>query len=180
MNNDQFESLLGKLKGLTTEPVCPELKENIKKQIPSQLNPHKGLGNINIIIDLRVGKLAAAAIIVITTISLASFFRAEQPYSDGIYADSKIFIKHIIAGPNFSTSEMQRSLEQFRDYLLSQNKKVVYYGNKANLHDQNAVLMQWKIGPDRYRVILGNMQTREVDSEELVLMLSKMLKGKDL
>ncbi|MHC4637167.1 MAG: hypothetical protein ACYTBP_00435 [Planctomycetota bacterium] len=176
MKRRNFENLFRKLRDSTSEHVRSDLAEDIKRQIPQNLATHKGLDNINIIIDLRINRFAAAAIIIITTIFLANLLSTRQPASDGIYQDSKILFKHILAGPNAGEDEVLTSLESFRDYLFSQGKEVIYYGKKTG-QDSQGILMQWKTAPGQYQVILGDLQTKKVTSEELVMLLSEMLQN---
>ena len=179
MERANLENLFRKLRDLTPEHVRLELADDIKRHIPRNLTTCKGLDNINIIIDLRINRFAAAAIIIITTIFLAHLLSTRQPASDGIYQDSKILFKHILAGPNAGEAELLTSLESFRDYLFSQGKEVVYYGEKPG-QDSHGILLQWKTGPGQYQVILGDLQTKKVTSEELVMLLSEMLKNEGI
>jgi hypothetical protein len=75
VREEKLGKLLNELADATAGPVHPYLAEEIKHQIPQQLSPHKGgIDTVNIIIDLRISKLAAAAAIIITMILFANFF----------------------------------------------------------------------------------------------------------
>jgi hypothetical protein len=52
----------------------------------------------------------------------------------------------------------------------------VYYGGKT-AQNHRGVLMHWKIAPGQYQVILGNFHIKKVTSEELVMLLSEMLRN---
>jgi len=46
-------------------------------------------------------------------------------------------------------------------------KDPAYYGDKVTAEFPHAVLLRWKIGDDMYRVVFGDLSTRDVTSEEL-------------
>ena len=70
MREEKLEKLLNELADATAEQPRPGLAEDIRRRIPQQLSPHRGrMDTINIIIDLRISRLAAAAAIIITMIA---------------------------------------------------------------------------------------------------------------
>ena len=91
MKEERVEKLLQQLADKTAEPVRPGLSEDIKHHIPHRLIRHRGgMDSINIVIDLRVNKLAAAAAIIITLILCLNFLGDRNLAESGIYADGKI------------------------------------------------------------------------------------------
>lgn len=70
------------------------------------------------------------------------------------------------------TKSMERirpvqSLAMFYMTLVWDKKEPVYYGESVAPEDSNAVLMRWKVSDDRFRVVLGDLSTTDVSSEEL-------------
>ena len=176
MTEEKLEKLLDELADATVEPVGPELAEDIKHHIPHTLTPHKGRRNtINIIIDLRVSKLAAAAIIIITMILLANLLGDWDSTGGGIYQESKLLMKYWLGG---DSSHKITDASNFYEYLLDQGKEVVYYGDSVSPEDSNAVLIHWKLPDGRYTIVLGDLRKKTVSAEELIKLQARMLKNK--
>ncbi len=174
MSEEQLQKALNELAKATTEAVRPGLAEDIKHNIPHALNPHRrGMDTINIIIDLRISKLAAAAAIIISMILLASFFGWRDSRGSSIYQDNKILVAYLL----HSQSQRNKLLvvKSRYEHLVEKSEEAVYYGDKANLNDSNAVLLQWRLPDGYYMIITGDFQEKTVNSEELVNLLSKML-----
>jgi len=51
--------------------------------------------------------------------------------------------------------------------LEKDGKDPAYYGNKVTAEFPHAVLLRWKVGDDRYRVVFGDLSIRDVASDEL-------------
>jgi len=51
--------------------------------------------------------------------------------------------------------------------LENESKNPAYYGDKVTAEFPHAVLLRWKIGDDMYRVVFGDLSTRDVTSDEL-------------
>ena len=43
----------------------------------------------------------------------------------------------------------------------------MYYGDSVGPDNPEAVLLRWKVSDDQYRVILGDLSTLNVNTEEL-------------
>ena len=96
MGKEELKELLNKLPDAMTEPVPQRLGEDIKRQIPHRLSHHKvGMDTINIIIDLRINKLAAAAAIIITIVLCATFLGGRDSTSGNVLQDSMLLIKYL-------------------------------------------------------------------------------------
>jgi len=176
MAEEKIERLLSELADATAEPVNGTLAEQIKEQIPARLAPQKrGLDTINIIIDLRISKLAAAAAIIIAMIVLADFFGNGDSSGSGIYQDGKILVRYLFGGKNAGQNEALAGMSQLYEHLVSQGKDVVYYGNNIDPQDGNAVLMQWKLPDGRYQVTFADLRSDTVTAEELVELQAQML-----
>jgi hypothetical protein len=51
--------------------------------------------------------------------------------------------------------------------LAEEGKEPAYYGDKVTAEFAHAVLFRWKVSDDMYRVVFGDLTTRDVDAEEL-------------
>jgi len=177
MREEKLGKLLSELAEQTTEPVRPDLAEDIKQHIPPRLIPYrKGIDTINIMIDLRVSKLTAAAAIIITTILLVTLFGGRNSTGKGIgIQDSKLLAKYLLGGADTSNISTGRTKYEI---LVHQGKDVVFYGGIIDPEDSNAVLMHWGLSNGKYRVVFGDLREREVSAEELVRLQAQMLQKK--
>ncbi len=183
MREDELKKLLNELSDATAEQVRGGLAEEIKQQIPERLVPHRrGMDTINIIIDLRVSKLAAAAVIIITMILLAHLFGGRDLTSGRIYQDGKLLARYLLGGESASRSDVLVGMSKFYEHLVQQGMDVAYYGDSIDPEDSNAVLMQWKLSAEccdgMYRVIFGDLREETVSAEELIKLQSRMLQKK--
>ena len=178
MKEEKLKKLLNELAEATAEPARPGLDEDIKHQIPDSLIPHRrGMNSINIIIDLRISKLTAAAAIVITMILLANLFGGRDATGDSIYQDGKLLLKYCSGWAGNGSKSMALGRSKY-EYLVRQGKKVVYYGNYIDPKDSNAVLIHWKLSGGNYKAIFGDLREREVTAEELIELQTRMLQKK--
>jgi hypothetical protein len=178
MKEEKLEKLLNELADATAEPAPSGLAEDIKHQIPRQLSPHRGgIDTINIIIDLRINKLAAAAAIIITMILFANFFGGQSRESDGMLQSGKLLVKYCFGGIGADSSKVSAARSRY-EYLAQTGKEVVYYGDVADLQDSNAVLMQWKLPNGQYKVVFGDLREETVSAEELIKFQARMLQKK--
>ena len=176
MKEEKLKKLLSELAKGTAEPVRPELVEEIKHRIPHRIVRHRGrMDAINIMIDLRVGKLTAAAVIIITMVLFASFFGGVDLAGGGICQDSKLLVKYCLGGAG--RGEVLAGRAGY-EHLVHQGKDVVYYGDTIDPEDGNAVLIQWKLSEGKYRVVFGDFRTKTVSAEELIELQARMLQKK--
>ncbi len=178
MREEKLGKLLNELAERTAEPVSPGLAENIKHQIPQRLMPHRsGMDTINIMIDLRISKLAAAAVIIVTMILLASFLGGRDLAGNGIYQDGKLLVKYCLGWAGAGGSDVLAGRSKY-EHLVHQGKDVTYYGDGIDPDDSNAVLMQWKLPDGKYRVIFADLRAKTVSAEELIELQARMLQKK--
>jgi hypothetical protein len=171
MNEEKLTKLLNDLADATVEPVRPGLTEEIKQQIPQQFSPHKGgTDTIHIVINLRISKLAAAAVIIITVLLCAGLFGGRDWTSDGIVDGVRDSLAWLGAG----RSDVLAVRSRYED-LVRQGKHVVYYGDSISPGDNSAILMQLKLPDGKYRVVFGDGSTTIVNAEELIELHSRML-----
>lgn len=164
MRDENLERMLSELGERAGERVRPDLVEEIKAHIPEHLHAHRrGLDTINIVIDLRVGKLAAAAAIIITMILLANIH--------GLYRDGKVLAKYLMGGSK--QSDILTGKVRY-DLLVKSGEDVELYSD-IDTRDSNAVRMHWKVSQDKYKVVFGDMREAEVSAEELIRLQARML-----
>lgn len=179
MEDKNIQALLSKLADATAETVRPDLAEQIKHQIPPRLAHHWGAWHrFSILIDLRISRLAAAAVIIITTVILANFLGGRNSTGNGMYQDSKLLIKFILDGENTGRGEVLAGMANFYDHLAREGKDVTYYSNKIDSEDKYAVLIHWKLPDGKYRVIFGDLRPGTVSSEVLIILQARMLQKK--
>jgi hypothetical protein len=175
MNEEKLEKLFNELADATAEQAPPYLAENIKHQIPQQLSAHKGgLDTVNIIIDLRISKLAAAAVIVLTMVVFANFFGGRGQGGDGIYQGGKLLIKYCLGGIGSDKRNVSAAKTRYEN-LIQTGKDAVYYGDSVDPQDSDAILVQWKLSDGEYKVIFGDLREKTVSTEELIRLQSQML-----
>jgi hypothetical protein len=178
MTDEKINELLNALADATEEPAPPTLNETIEHQIPQMLTAHRGgWDTINIIIDLRVSRLVAAAVIIATMFLLAGLFGSHNG-GDDIYQDSKMLISYCLKGENASTTNIISGMSKFCEYLVNRGKEVTYYGETVNPADKDAILLHWKLSDGSYRVIFSDLRIAVATPEELIKLQAKMLQKK--
>jgi len=176
MSKKNVEKLLSDLSQATAEPVRSGLDTDIKNRIPHKLTPHKGKDTINIMIDLRISKLTAAAAIIITLALCINFLGDKNTENLGIVQESKLLVNYFLSGGHKAIENNEyAAMEKYYNELLKQGEDVTYYGNKIKPGDANAILMQFKTEEGKYRIIFGDMKSKTVTAEELIELQSEML-----
>ncbi len=176
MREEKLGELLSELAKRSAEPVCPGLAEDIKQRIPQHLPSHRaGMNTINIIIDLRINKLAAAAVIILTLLLFANFLGGKD--SNGLYQDSKLVAKYLLSGHIAQGPDIAAGMLKYK-YLTEHGREVAFYGDIINPQDSNAVLMQWKLPDGKYRVMFSDSREKTVSAAELIQLQTRMLQGK--
>jgi hypothetical protein len=172
MKEEQIKEMLNELGQRATESIPPGLGEEIKQRIPHRLSRHKiGWDTVNIIIDLRLSKSVAAAVIIITMILLLNLFGGRDSTGGGIIKDSVFLIKYL-----GGSDENQVSISRKRyEHLLERGEKVVWYGDSVDVKDANSVLMQYELPDGKYELTFADGQEKQVDTEQLVQVLSRMV-----
>jgi len=183
MREEKVKKLLNELSDATSEQVRGGFAEEIKQQIPERLMPHRrGMDTINIIIDLRISKLAAAAVIIITMILLAHLLSGRDLTSGGIYQGGRLLTRYLLGGGSVDRSNVLVGMSESYERLVQQGRDVVYYGDSVDPEDGNAVLMHWRLSAEccdgMYRVIFGDLREKTVSAEELIKLQSRMLQKK--
>jgi hypothetical protein len=176
LTDGELAELLDVLAKRTVEAAPTELAENIKRQIPPKFGTHRGgLGTVNIIIDLRISKLAAAAAIIITLVLFANFLRDKDTSAEDIYQDSKLLVKYCLGGVNGGRKDVLTGFSNFYQYLIHEGREAAYYGDIIDPDDKNAIVLQWKLSDGEYKVIFADLSSKTVDADELIELQSRML-----
>ena len=174
MEKERLENLLNELSERTAEPVPSDLAMNIKNKIPSDLARHKSrLDTIRIIIDLKVSRLAAAAVIIATVILCTSLFSGPDLNGKSIHMNSKLLFKYLLTPKYASSKKMLEALSTSPEF--QEGREVFYYGDNVEQNDPNALLMHWKVSDNGYRVIYSDMRTELVSTEKLIKLQARML-----
>ena len=171
MSEEKLKVLLNQLADSTAEPTPPGLGEEIKHHIPHSINPHlSGSDAIHIVINLKINKLAAAAVIMMTILFCAGLFGGRDWTSNSIIHNIRDSLAWLGAG----RADVSAVRSKYED-LARQGEYVVYYGDSIDPGDGSAVLMQLKLSDGTYRVVFADGSTTIVNAEELIELLSRMM-----
>ncbi len=171
MDEQKIENLLNELAEQTVELPPAVLADKIKNRIPATIRPHIAADGFNIVINLRVSKLAATAAIILTMVLWANLFERPDLAAGSIYNDCKLFLTYHLTG---SSNELSVAKTRYQ-YLLDKGKEVFFYGQSIDPKDSNAILLQWKLSDGSYRVIFANLREETVSAEELIKLQVRML-----
>jgi hypothetical protein len=171
MKEERLKELLNELGQHTIEEVNPDLCEEIKQNIPSKIPRHKiNWDTISIIIDLRMSKSVAAAVIIISVILMLNWFGGHDPIGRDIFQDGILLLEYW-RGDAFDVTNSKFIYQ----YLHRQGQDVIWYGDNINQNDPNAVLFQCRLPDGMYEVTFVDGRTTKVTPEELVLLLARMI-----
>jgi len=177
MRDERLKELLTKLADFTAEPVRQDLDEDIRHQIPYRLVRHKvNWHTFRIMIDLRLSRSVAAAVIIISISLWATFLGAWSTSPNQVIEDGRLLMKYGWDGEKAGRGEVLKSLEDFCEHLAEQGEKVTYYGKIAEPDDDYAVLMHWKLPDGNHRVIFNDLTTMVVSPDTLIRLQTYMLK----
>ncbi len=171
MDEQKIENLLKELADQTVESPRMTFADEIKSRIPATLHPHRATDGLNIVINLRVSKLAAVAAAILTMVLWANLFDRPELAAGSIYSDCKLFLTYHFAG---GSSELAVAKTRYQ-YLLDKGKEVSFYGQNIDPKDSNAILLHWKLSDGNYRVIFANLREETVSAEELIKLQVRML-----
>jgi len=177
MDTRNSEELLGKLAEVTgAEQPSAGLAERIKQQIPHSLAAHRRpMDTVNIMIDLRISRFAAAAVIIISIVLAAHLLGRRDIAGEGVYHDLGLLVKYCLTDEDPAKNETLAGMSGLCQYLRRQGKEVVYYGDSFDLTDSNDILMQWKLTDGNYQVMFADLRTETITAEQLIKLQSEML-----
>lgn len=172
MKEEELKNLLSELAESSSEPVRAGLAEDIKQQVPSGLMTHgRAMNTVSIIIDLRINRLVAAAVIIVAMILMANFFAGRYSGDGNIFQQSSMFLRYLTG------TDKDRAVTVRSRYELLAHKglDVVYYGLDVDSQDSNSILMHWKVSDGKYKVLFGDLREEEISAEELIRLQAQML-----
>ncbi|MHC4647112.1 MAG: hypothetical protein ACYTBJ_16575 [Planctomycetota bacterium] len=179
MKEEKLEKMLDALAERTSEPVRSGLAEEIKQHIPHRLTAfRKGLDTVNIIVDLRINKLVAAAAIIIAMILLASLFGGRNSTDGGMIREAEILVEYLFGKKDTDSGNIPEKVSTFYEYQLRKGRQVVIYSDNVDPEDSNSIWMHWKVDDGRYGVIFGDLREKEVGADELIELQVRMLQKK--
>ena len=173
MGTHRIEDLLKELGGSIERPRAG-LRQEIMNRIPHRLIPHR-MDTINIIVDLRISRLAAAAAILVAMVLIGGFLSGRDAAGKRVYEDTNLLLRYTLSGENVCRPQILDSLAKFRDDLTAQGREVVYYGDQVDLKNRYAVLMHWRLPDDEYGVVLADLTARTVSARTLITLQTHML-----
>ena len=156
------------------ERARPGLAQEIKSRIPHRLYAHR-MDTINIIVDLRISRIAAAAVILVAVFLIGAFFGGRDAGGMHMVQDGKLLLKYTLGGERACRADVLAGLAKFRDELAAQGRDVVFCADHANFNDQYAILMYWPTQDGKYSVILGDLSARTVTPQTLIRLQAHML-----
>jgi hypothetical protein len=175
VNDQELTILLSRLAEATYERPREGFAEEVKDHIPRRLIRHRvHWDSVNIVIDLRLNRLAAAAAIVIAVLVLVGLF-AREPGGDSMYMDGKLLLKYGLGGEEAWRSELLKSLGKFCEELARQGREVVFYGESTDPKDVHSIVMHWRLPDGQYRVVFNDLTARSVSATSLIRLQSRML-----
>lgn len=174
MKTRKIEDHLRALGECGFDRVRPGLAQKIKSQIPGRLIPHR-MDLLGAFAELRINRLAAAAVILLALLAAGSFFGGTSAVGTQMYEDSKLLLQYTLAGENACKSRILSNLMQFRDDMAAQGREVVFYGDQVDLTNRYSIVMHWKLSEDKYGVVLGDLSARTVSSDMLIRLQTYML-----
>jgi len=174
MGTTRIEDLLKDLGERGIERPRPELAREMRGRIPNRLICHR-IDTINIIVDLRISRMAAAAAIILVLLVVGAFWGRRDAAGKRFFEDGKLFLQYTLGGENACSAQAVEKLARFRDDLVAQGRDVVFYGDQADLSDRYAIIMYWKCADDKYGVVLGDLSARTVSANALIRLHTHML-----
>ena len=166
MAGQKIEDLLQELGQVGAEPASQGLAERIKRQIPDRLMaPHWGRDTVNIMVHLKVSRVAAVAAIVMALIVFGGLFGGISGWYPGV---EDLFSGQARAGS---------VLAQLSQEMASNGVEVVYYEQNANSQDPTLILMYWRLPEGDYRVVFTNGRVVRVSAEQLIKLQSNTIRG---
>ena len=76
--------------------------------------------------------------------------------------------KRVLSSEVLPVVHQIRAACEFQGKLAREGREVLYFGDQVPPGDTDRVLLRWKTGKDRYRVLFGDLRADTVDAEELL------------
>lgn len=154
------------------EPIPVHLSEKIRKNIPTRLHHRWGKDAVNIIIHLRISRLTAFIVIVLTLL-ICWFSFGTHSADEGSLSAHFLMLMELLptAGTESATLKAYESTYQ---RLVEDGYESVYYGNIAELDDPSDIMLYWRLGEDRYRVIFADGHSPGIIDTEALLQFHEL------
>jgi hypothetical protein len=171
MAGKRTEELLQKLGQRGKELAPQSLAERIKQRIPDRLMESRwGRERINIVIHLRISRVAAVAAIILSLVVFAGLFGRGQE-DGGWYLGLKGMVRDVLSGSEGTEANLAKVYQE----LATNGVEAVYYGQNANSKDPTRILMHWKLPEGEYRVVFSNGRVILASPEQLIKLQSSMI-----
>jgi hypothetical protein len=80
----------------------------------------------------------------------------------------KLIGKRVLSSEVLPVVHQMRATCEFQGKLARDDSDVLYFGDRVRPGDSDHVLMRWRMGEDRYRVLFGDLRAETVGAEELI------------
>ena len=147
------------------QPVIPDGYANVgggSVHIPA-MNEETAIQGLRLCVELN-GRYPSAL-----TKPVLNSYTAYLPELKGL---TKEQLQPYTQDPNNRAQIMQRTmlitgLWLFHTTLVEEQRDPVYHGDTVTPEALNAVLLRWRLDDDRYRVVFGDLSTRDISADEL-------------
>jgi hypothetical protein len=171
MMGSRLENLLLELARRTGEAAPAGLGERIKHHIPIK-HISGGWGNgINIMVHLKISRMAAVAAIILSLIVFGSLFSSKSWSEAEWVQDVRSTIRDALG-----TGGAKVDLAKMYQDLANSGVEVVYFERNANSLDPTLVLMYWKLPEGDYRVVFSNGRVIRAGPEMLIGLQAQMIR----
>jgi hypothetical protein len=85
----------------------------------------------------------------------------------------KLIGKRVLSLEVLPVVHQMRAVCEFQGKLAREDSDVLYFGDRVQPGDSDHVLMRWRTGDDRYRILFGDLRAETVDAEELIELESR-------
>jgi hypothetical protein len=170
MTGSRLEDLLLELGRRTGEAAPAGLGERIRHHIP--VRHTSGWGNgINIIVHLKISRMAAVAAIVLSLIVFGSLFSSKSWLETEWVQDIRSTLRDTLG-----TGGAKVDLAKMYQDLSNSGVEVVYFERNANSLDPTLVLMYWRLPEGDYRVVFSNGRVTRATPEMLIGLQAQMIR----
>ncbi len=172
MTGSRLEDLLRELGRREVEPAPQALGERIKHHIPIRHGAYGwGRGPINIMVHLKISRMAAVVAIVLSLIVFGGFFSSHSWSDAEWYQDIRSMVRNAL-GEGGSEVDLARVYED----LANSGVEVEYFERNANSQDPTLILMYWKLPEGDYRVVFSNGRVIRATPEMLIQMQAQTIR----
>ena len=172
MTVSRLEDLLLELGRRTGEAAPAGLGERIKHHIPVRHGSSGwGKDTINIMVHLKISRMAAVAAIILSLIVFGSLFSSKSWLETEWVQDVRSTIRDALG-----TGGAKVDLARMYQDLANSGVEVVYFERNANSVDPTLVLMYWRLPEGDYRVVFSNGRVIRAGPEMLIGLQAQMIR----